>query len=84
MSRRNAAEAHNEFRAGKTDAKASEGNQWPNARVLLALVILGVLARFAIAACSWGTSDTLSFNRFAWSIEGKGILETYRADSEFN
>ncbi|MDB5303398.1 MAG: rane protein, partial [Phycisphaerales bacterium] len=52
--------------------------------MLIGLAVLGILARFAIAACSWGTSDTLSFNRFAWSIEGKGILETYRADPEFN
>ncbi|MDB5330811.1 MAG: rane protein [Phycisphaerales bacterium] len=63
-------------------ASAQSGDR--RVHMLIGLAVLGILARFAIAACSWGTSDTLSFNRFAWSIEGKGILETYRADSEFN
>ena len=53
-------------------------------RLLLALIIAGILARFAIAACSWGTTDTLSFNRFAWNIDRDGLLETYHNDPEFN
>jgi hypothetical protein len=43
-----------------------------------------MLARFAIAACSWGTTDILSFNRFGWSIARDGLLATYRNDPLFN
>jgi hypothetical protein len=40
--------------------------------------------RLAIAACSWGSSDTIAFARFAWSIDRIGLLATYRIDSELN
>jgi hypothetical protein len=47
-------------------------------RLLLALIVLSFIARFAISACSIGTSDIPSFNRFAWSIDRDGLLATYR------
>jgi len=53
-------------------------------RLLLALIVLSFVARFAISACSIGTSDIPSFNRFAWSIDRDGLLATYRNDVEFN
>jgi hypothetical protein len=53
-------------------------------RLLLALIVLSFIARFAISACSIGTSDIPSFNRFAWSIDRDGLLATYRTDVEFN
>jgi hypothetical protein len=53
-------------------------------RSLLLLILLSFALRLAIAACSWGTTDMLSFMRFAFSIDRVGLLNTYRIDSEFN
>ena len=53
-------------------------------RQLLILILLGFVVRLAISACSVGTNDTLSFIRFAHSIDRHGILATYHSDSEFN
>jgi hypothetical protein len=51
---------------------------------LLLAILLSFALRLAISACSWGTTDVVSFNRFAQSIDHAGLLATYRADSEFN
>jgi Glycosyltransferase family 87 len=53
-------------------------------RWLLLAIVLSFAVRLAIAGCSWGTSDTLSFLRFAGSIDRVGLLATYRTDSELN
>ena len=63
----------------ETDSTSSPLGRW-----LIALIVLGVLARFAIAACSWGTTDIASFDRFGWSIFRDGLLATYRNDPLFN
>jgi hypothetical protein len=51
---------------------------------LLLAILLSFALRLGLAACSWGTNDTVSFYRFASSIDHVGLLGTYRADSEFN
>ncbi|HEX4125575.1 MAG TPA: glycosyltransferase family 39 protein [Tepidisphaeraceae bacterium] len=53
-------------------------------RQILILILLSFAVRFGISACSLGTNDTLTFIRFAHSIDRHGILATYHGDSEFN
>ena len=55
-----------------------------SARAWATLAILGVVARIALAAVSLGTNDAATFVRFAETIHAKGLLETYRTDSELN
>jgi hypothetical protein len=51
---------------------------------LLLAILMAFALRLAISACSLGTNDTLSFLRFAHSIDLHGILATYHSDAEFN
>ena len=53
-------------------------------RGLLALALAGVLATLGISLSSWGTTDTLSFVRFAYGIDRDGLLATYRNDALLN
>src|SRR5688572_7613384 len=53
-------------------------------QLLIALLLLGVAARFAVSLFSWGTTDAASFVRFAYLIESGGLLHPYRADTTFN
>lgn len=50
----------------------------------LTLIILGLALRVVVAAVSIGTNDAMIFRIFAHQIQGIGLVETYRRNTEFN
>lgn len=70
--------------AGRVAADSAGPTPPDGAARLLLLALLGLAARFVVAGCSWGTTDTITFLRFAFRIDQNGILATYRGDPEFN
>ncbi len=53
-------------------------------QLLVALAVLGLLARFVLSAVSWGTTDTITFIRFAWTLDREGLMAAYRIERELN
>ncbi len=53
-------------------------------RALVVLIGLGLLARVALAACSWGTNDATTFLRLGTEVSHWGLLTTYRKDYDLN
>jgi len=55
-----------------------------NRRGLVILIALGLLTRVALAACSVGTNDAVTFLRLGKEVHQWGLLPTYRQDVELN
>ncbi|MDB5295659.1 MAG: rane protein [Phycisphaerales bacterium] len=52
--------------------------------VWVALIILGLAARVAVAATTWGSNDVLGFQIFGLQISQFGLFEAYRQNPELN
>lgn len=62
----------------------SAGRAPARPRLWLALIAVGVLARFALSAASLGTNDAAAWIHFGDEIRHDGLLRTYQFDPDFN
>lgn len=62
----------------------SASTPFSRTRLLLGVAAAGFVLRGVIALCSWGTTDTIGFLRFATAIRHHGLIDTYRRDAQLN
>ena len=67
----------------KATHEASAFSAWRD-RLWIALIVLGILLRFAVSAVSTGTNDAAAWLRFGDEINHNGLLTTYGSDPDFN
>jgi hypothetical protein len=48
------------------------------------VIVAAMLARFAVAAVSFGSNDAAAWRHFAEAVGQDGLLHTYRTEGEFN
>lgn len=63
---------------------ARPGGAGTDPRVLLAMTILGLAARLALAVASVGTRDAQTFFKFALELEHSGLIRAYQSDDDLN
>jgi len=63
---------------------AAEAGRSTSARIWVALIALGVAARFTLALLSIGSNDGAAWHRFGEEVSRFGLLRTYQIDPDFN
>jgi hypothetical protein len=64
------------------NAMANDNSRAP--RWAIALIVLGLIVRVALAYVSWGSSDASIFLKYAREVHENGLLWTYHHDKGFN